>query len=94
MMLYKYTSSPSMVKEFVNAKKNQYSVRDISFQIRNINEFVSKEWTKKLHTTIAVFFQCNYYLKNVHNGSKILLLYFCIELAGEIFLLVALVNPC
>ena len=45
MMLYKYTSSPSMVKEFDNAKKNQYSVRDISFQIRNINfEFVSKEW--------------------------------------------------
>ena len=65
MMIYKYTSSPSMVKEFDNAKKkNQYCVRDISFQIRNINEFVSKEWTKKLHTTIAVFFQCNYYLKN------------------------------
>ena len=47
MMLYKYTSSSSMVKEFDNAKKkkNQYCVRDISFQIRNINfKFVSKEW--------------------------------------------------
>ena len=97
MMLYEYTSSPSMVKEFDNAKKekNQYCVRDISFQIRNINfEFVSKEWETQGQKVACNYSSCNYYLKNVHNGSKILLLYFCIELAGEIFLLVAFVNPC